>query len=78
MNKTDRVIPVLIYTMLNIINFNAIFIIKYMYGNVKIYSMFRFINAVFLLIPFKFPNIYISSPALFFFYITYFITEYQN
>ena len=64
MNKTDRIIAVFICTMFKIINLYTIFIIKYMNGNIEITSMFFFINTILFLVPFKFADIYTSSPTL--------------
>ena len=74
MNKSDCIIPVFVLAMLEIIDFNTIFIVKHMHSYVEIYSMFRLIGTILFFIPFKFQNTYIASPALLSFYFK-FITK---
>ena len=58
MNEANRIVPIFIYTMLIIIDFDTVFIIKHMDCNIEINPVFQLVDTILFFIPFKFQPIY--------------------
>ena len=57
MNEADRIVPILIYTMFIIVDFDTVLIIKHMDSSIEVNPVFQPVDTILVLVPFKLQNI---------------------